>query len=368
MIEMPTVLEIDSKAVKANIEYFRSKLHPETGLLVVIKAFSYGSDAVAIARLLEELKVDYLAVSYTSEGIDLRNAGIKMPIMVLHPQTACFREIIKRNLEPALYSQSTLLAFCRLLTEENRLKYPVHIKCNTGMNRLGFRENEMDSLIRLLKTYENALEVRTIFSHLTSSEDKSEREFTLHQVDLFKRMSQTITAELPNKPRLHIANTAGMLNYPGAHLDLVRVGIGLYGFGNSPKETAKLRNVLTLRTRISQIQVVPAGETVGYNRTFETNKESRIAILPIGYADGMKRIWSNGRAEVSIHGKKAPVAGKICMCITMVDVTGIDCEEGDEVIIFNSQADVLALAKLAETIPYEILTSISQRVRRKVLE
>lgn len=368
MIEMPTVLEIDSKAVKANIQYFRSKLLQETGLLVVIKAFSYGSDAVAMARVLEELKVDYLAVSYTSEGIDLRKAGIKMPIMVLHPQTACFPEIIERNLEPALYSHSTFLAFCRLLTEKNRIKYPIHIKCNTGMNRLGYRETELGDLIGQLKICEDAVEVRSIFSHLTSSEDEREREFTLQQVNLFKRMSEKITRALPNKPLRHIANTAGMLNYPETHLDLVRVGIGLYGFGNSPSETAKLRNVLNLKTRISQIQVVPAGESVGYNRTYQTNKESKIAILPIGYADGMKRIWSNGRAEVSIHGRKVPVVGKICMCITMVDVTWIDCEEGDEVIIFNNQDDVLTLAKSAETIPYEILTSISQRVRRKVLE
>lgn len=368
MIEMPAVLEIDSNAVKANIHYFRSKLQPETALLVVIKAFSYGSDAVAIARLLEGLKVDYLAVSYTQEGIDLRKAGISMPIMVLHPQIASFKELIASRLEPAIYNKRSFIAFCLALEKEKTHKYAIHLKCNTGMNRLGFRESDLEELTGLLRTCKDSVEIKSIFSHLAASEDVHERDFTMQQLDLFKKMNEKITMELPHKPLMHIANTAGILKYPEARFDMVRLGIGLYGFGNIPLETAKLKNVLNLKTKISQIQVVPGGETVGYNRTYHAVKESKIAILPIGYADGMKRIWSNGRAEVSIHGKKAPVVGKICMCITMVDVTEIDCVEGDEVIIFNCQDHVLALAKSADTIPYEILTSISQRVVRKVIE
>jgi len=368
MIEMPTVLEIDSKAVKANIQYFRSKLKPETGLLVVVKAFSYGSEAVAIARLLEGLRVDYLAVSYTQEGIDLRNAGISLPILVLHPQTACIKELISYNLEPAIYCKSLFVAYCEEIRQEKKKGYPIHLKLNSGMNRLGFRESELEDLMGLLKNCKDIVEIKSIFSQLAASEDEGERDFTLQQLDLFKKMSERIVSGLPNKPLLHIANTAGILKYPESCLDMVRLGIGLYGFGNIPSETAKLKNVLNLKTIISQIQVVPGGETVGYNRTFSAAKNSKIAILPIGYADGMKRIWSNGRAEVSIHGKKAPVIGNICMCITMVDVTEIDCHEGDEVIIFNCQDDVLALAKSADTIPYEIMTSISQRVSRKIIE
>ncbi|MEN8125202.1 MAG: alanine racemase [Bacteroidota bacterium] len=366
MNNSPTVLEIDSKAIQHNLRYFKSKINLQTKLMVVIKAFAYGSDSVAVAKVLEKEKIDYLAVAYTNEGVVLRKAGIKLPILVLHPQLENFENIIDYRLEPNLYSFKSFLYFKRLAGDRNLKDYPVHIKLNSGMNRLGFKMNDLKKLQNVLLDLDH-LKISSIYSHLAASEDFLEREFTQQQISDFNKMSEALIDVLNYKPLRHISNTSGIINYPEAQFDMVRLGIGFYGFGNDDLETKKLKNVCNLKTKISQIQNINKGETVSYNRKFKAKKLSKIAIIPIGYADGINRALSNGKGYVTINDQKAPIAGTVCMDIIMADITKIDCKEGDEVIVFNHQDHVLDLAKSTNTIPYEILTSISQRVRRNTI-
>ncbi len=366
MNNSPTVLEIDSKAIQHNLRYFRSKIKPQTKLLVVVKAFAYGSEPLAVAKILEKEKIDYLAVAYTNEGVSLRKVGIELPILVLHPQIENLENIINYNLEPNLYNFQIFQTFNELVKEKNLKDYPVHIKLNTGMNRLGFRMDDLNKLKNILKNL-NHLKIRSIYSHLAASEDSQEKEFTQNQISVFSQMSEALMNVLDYKPLRHIANTSGIINYPEAQFDMVRLGIGFYGFGNDRFETEKLKNVCNLKTKISQIQNIEKGETVSYNRKYKAEKHSKIAVIPIGYADGIKRTLSNGNGYVSINHQKAPIAGTICMDITMVDVTHIDCKEGDDVILFNHQDHILEIAKSSNTISYEILTSISQRVKRKII-
>ncbi len=366
MINNPTVLEIDSSAIKHNLQYFKSKIQESTKLLVIIKAFAYGSDAVAIANILEKQNVDYLAVAYTDEGVSLRKANITLPILILHPQIENFETIIEYNLEPNLYNFRTLKYFNDIATVKKLKEYPVHIKINTGMNRLGFKENETTQLQSELQKI-NCLRIVSFYSHLAASEDINEKNFTKHQIDSFVRITDLLNESLSYIPLKHISNTSGIINYPKAQFDMVRLGIGFYGFGNDVLETSKLKNVCNLKTKISQIQFIKKGETVGYNRNFKADKDSKIGVLPLGYADGLDRNLGNSVGFVYINNKKAPIIGTICMDITMIDLNGIDCSEGDEVIIFNHQDHILEFAKKTTTISYEILTSISQRVRRKII-
>lgn len=365
MNNSPTVLEIHTKAIKHNLQFFQSKLQDHTKTLVVIKAFSYGSDAIEIAKILADEGIDYLAVSYASEGIELRNAGISLPILVLHAQVENFENIISHNLEPTLYSQRSLELFLEKSLNLEK-PYPIHIKINSGMNRLGFKKEEKETLTSMLISAKKQIKINSIFSHLASSEDKDSKEFTLSQITYFNDFSEEIVKDLGYRPLKHMCNSSGILAYPEAHFDMVRLGIGLYGFANIPEETKKLKNTHRLTTKISQIQQIEKGESVGYNQSFLAARPSRIATLPLGYADGLKRVWSNSNVEVNVHKKSAPIVGKICMCIAMIDVTDIDCQEGDEVVIFETQEQILELANKAGTIPYEILTSISQRVRREL--
>jgi len=365
MSNNPTVLEIDAKAVKHNLRYFRSKLKESTKLLVVVKAFAYGSDSILISKILEEENVDYLAVAYTDEGIALRKAKIKIPILVFHPQIENFKEIISYNLEPNLYSFRTLSIFSSIVEKIGKQSYPVHIKINSGMNRLGFKKEDIDQLKSDIQKYKN-LKIISFYSHFAASEDINERDFSKKQIDLFKNMSSSLGSVLTYTPFKHISNTSGIINYPQAQFDMVRLGIGTYGFGNDKKETTLLMNVCNLKTRISQIQNISVGETVSYNRKFTAKKPTKIAILPIGYADGINRNLGNGVAFVYFKNQKATIVGTICMDIMMIDVTDVNCEEGDEVVIFDHQDHILEIAKKTMTIPYEILTSISQRVQRKI--
>ncbi|MFD1315332.1 alanine racemase [Namhaeicola litoreus] len=365
MNNSPTVLEIHSKAIKHNLLYFQSKLQSKTRTLVVIKAFSYGSDAIEIAKILEGQHVDYLAVSYASEGIELRNAGIILPILILHAQIENFDKIIEYNLEPAIYSQRSLKLFIERCEHVNE-PYAIHIKINSGMNRLGFKMEDRAGLMSILIPAKERVKVKSTFSHLASSEDKTSKEFTMSQIIYFNDFAEKISIDLGYKPMKHICNSSGILQYPEAHFDMVRIGIGLYGFANIPEETKRLKNTHFLKTKISQIQHLDKGESVGYNQSYRVERPSRIATLSLGYADGLKRVWSNSGISVSVNQYLAPIVGKICMCITMIDVTDIDCKEGDEVIIFKTQDQILELASKAQTIPYEILTSISQRVRREL--
>jgi alanine racemase len=366
MSNNPTVLEIDVSAMQHNLNYFKSRISEHTKLLIVIKAFAYGSDSIAVAKILEKEKVDYLAVVYTDEGIALRKAGITLPILVLHPQIENFEHIINYDLEPNLYSFRTLQAFVELSKQKKLNDFPVHIKLNTGMNRLGFNENDLPKIVEIIKN-ENSIKIISFYSHLAASEDLTEKEFTNNQIILFEKMTAVLSNSLAYTSLKHLANTSAILNYPEAQFDMVRLGIGFYGFGNNPKETVHLKNVCNLKTKISQIQVLKNGDTVGYNRKFVVEKPNKIAILPIGYADGLNRNLGNSKGCVYIQAQKAPIIGNICMDIIMVDVTDISCEEGDEVVLFNHQNHVLDFATILNTIPYEILTSISQRVERKLI-
>ena len=362
-----TVLEIDLKALKRNYEYIKSKLHGNTKILAVVKAFAYGSDANAIANYLQGLEVDYFAVAYISEGVALRDAGIITPILVLHPQAVNFKVLIKRCLEPSLYNAKILNEFITIATEEKQRNYPVHIKFNTGLNRLGFSENDIDYVVS--KTSETlTLKVKSIFSHLAASEDLNEKEFTKGQIKKFKSITEKFTNAIGYQPMLHLANTSGLLNYPEAHLDMIRTGIGLYGFGNSKEENKNLKPVATLKSVISQIHTLEKGETVGYNRAHKSKHIEKTATIPIGHADGIGRQYGNKKGFVTVNGEKALIIGNVCMDMIMIDITTIDCQEGDEVILFGSHPSATQLADTANTISYEIITAISQRVKRTLVK
>lgn len=362
-----TVLEIDLNSLEHNYRYLRSRLNPETKFLAVVKAFAYGSDTVSIAKKLEQLKVDYFAVAYTKEGVLLRDAGIKTPILVLHPQAANFEELIERCLEPSLYSPKILCEFLTVAQNLEQRNYPVHIKFNTGLNRLGFGENDIEYLIEQLKG-RTEIKVVSIFSHLAASEDLNEKVFTLNQITSFKKIAQKFIGQLNHKPFKHLLNTSGIINYPEAQFDMVRSGIGLYGYGNQAEMDAKLKPVATLKTIISQIHKIEPGETVGYNRAYASDASKITATLPLGHADGIARYFGNGKGFVTVNGEKALIIGNVCMDMIMIDITNIKCKEGDEVIVFGGNSSAEKLANEANTISYELLTGISQRIKRSIID
>lgn len=360
-----TVLEIDLNALTHNYNYLTSKLQKETKTLAVVKAFGYGSESVAVAKELENLGIDYFAVAYVKEGVLLRDAGIRTPILVLHPQPINFEELIDRCLEPSIYSHRILKHFIAIAEEKKQKDYPIHLKFNTGLNRLGFLKTDAEPILATLKETQ-AIKVRSVFSHLVASEDPNEEEFTLQQISTFKRIAELMKAGLPYAVFMHQSNTSGVINYPQAHFDMVRVGIGLYGFGNSEKENKNLKPVATLKSVISQIHSIQPGETVGYNRAYKSKEHEKTATIPIGHADGISRAYGNGIGWVTIAGKKAPIVGNVCMDMLMVNITGIDCKEGDEVVVFGENPTAQQLAETVNSIPYELLTAISQRVKRVV--
>lgn len=361
-----TILEIDLNALEHNYNYLKSKLKKNTKFLAVVKAFAYGSDAVQIALRLQKLNVDYFAVAYTSEGVALRDAGIAKPILVLHPQQINFKTIINRCLEPSLYNAKVLNAFQKVANELNQENYPVHIKFNTGLNRLGFWENDIDYVVSKLSS-DNSLYVKSIFSHLAASEDLNEQAFTNTQISNFSAIVENFTKSIGYKPLTHICNTSGALNFPKAHFDMVRCGIGLYGFGNSKKENKNLIPIASLKSIISQIHLIEKGESVGYNRAYESSGFNKIATIPIGHADGIGRQYGNGNGCVLINNEKALIIGNVCMDMIMVDISKIDCEEGDEVVVFDKNNTAEDLASASNTISYELITSVSRRIRRKYL-
>ncbi|WP_343330949.1 alanine racemase [Polaribacter staleyi] len=357
-----TVLEIDGNALLHNLNYFKEKLQPETKILAVVKAFGYGSDAVQIAKFLEE-KVDYFAVAYAIEGIALRKAGVETPILVLHPHIQNIASIVEYRLEPCLYNFRIFDAFLKLADETPLMNYPIHLKFNTGLNRLGFWHTDIPTIITHLKETTH-VKVHSLFSHLAASEDLEEQEFSINQINNFAYIAQQFYKHLGYEPMLHILNTSGVINYPKAQFDMVRIGIGLYGFGNDEKETAQLKNTHNLTSIISQIHIIEPGETVGYNRAFTAKRQSKTATIPIGHADGLSRRLGNKKGYVLINNQKAKIIGNVCMDMIMVDITKIDCKEGDAVIVFNNQEMIQHIADVSETIPYETLTAISQRVNK----
>jgi len=358
-----TILEINLNSISHNLSFFKSKLKPTTKMMVMVKAFGYGSGGFEICKLLEHHKVDYLGVAFADEGISLKNAGITLPIMVLNPETTSFSAIIQYKLEPEIYSLKGLNAFLKIAENRKLKHFPIHIKLDTGMHRLGFEEENLDELIAILK--ENKfVTVKSILSHMATSDDFEHQEFAHSQIDLFEKLSSKLMNELQIKPIRHILNTSGISNFPQAQYDMVRLGIGLYGVSNDAEEQKYLENVGTLKSIISQIRTIQAGESVGYGRRFVADKPTKIATIPIGYADGISRHWGNGVGFVTINNQKATIVGSICMDMLMVDVSEINCKEGDSVIIFGESPSVSFIAEQLQTIPYEILTSISQRVKR----
>jgi len=358
-----TVLEINLNAISHNLSFYKSKLKPATKMMVMVKAFGYGNGGFEIAKLLEHHKVDYLGVAFADEGISLKNAGILLPIMVLNPETTSFSSIIQHKLEPEIYSLKGLNAFLQLAEQRKLKDFPIHIKIDTGMHRLGFEEENLDELIATLEG-NKFVTVKSILSHMATSDDLKHLEFAHSQIELFEKLSSKLMNELHIKPIRHLLNTSGISNFPESQYDMVRLGIGLYGVSNDADEQKYLENVGTLKSIISQIRTIQAGESVGYGRRFVADKPTKIATIPIGYADGISRHWGNSIGFVTINNQKATIVGSICMDMLMVDSSEINCKEGDSVIIFGESPTVTFMANKLQTIPYEILTSISQRVKR----
>jgi alanine racemase len=361
-----TRLEIDLNALKHNYTYLKSKLAENVKMMAVVKAFGYGSDACEVAFYLEELGVDYFAVAYANEGEALRKAGIQTPILVLHPQPDNFNTIIEQCLEPSLYSPRVFKEFSVFAKAKQQQNYPVHLKFNTGLNRLGFWENDADWILEHLKET-NAIKVASVFSHLAASEDAQEKAFTQNQISSFTKTAHTLLKALPYTPFLHQSNTSAIINYPEAQFDMVRTGIGLYGYGNTPEEDQNLRPVASLKSVISQIHKIEPGETVGYNRAYKASHYEKTATIPIGHADGISRAYGHGKGYITIHGKKAPIIGNVCMDMLMVNITDIDCKEGDDVTIFGEGVSAVDVSATIDSISYELLTAVSQRIKRVIL-
>lgn len=363
MTNHATVLELSLEALQHNFNFFKSRLKPQTKILCVVKAFAYGSEAVAIAKHLEKIGASYLAVAYVKEAVSLRNAGITLPILILHPQINQFEFIIKYQVEPNIYNQKTLDAFIDFANLKQLTNYPIHLKFNTGLNRLGFDCGQAETVFsQVSRTL--SIKVVSVFSHLAASEDLSEKEFTQNQIQKFKNIIALSEKQLPYKPLFHLLNTSGVINYAEAQFDMVRIGIGLYGFGNDDKITSQLKLVGVLKSKISQIHHLKAGDSVGYNRAYFAKADLKTATIPIGHADGISRQLGTGKGYVYINNQKAFIVGNVCMDMIMVDITAIDCTEGDDVFVFKNQQHIEDLAQKQGSIPYELLTAISQRVDR----
>jgi len=355
-----TVLEVNLNALLSNLQFYKSKLAPGVKAMAMVKAFSYGSGSFEIANLLQYHKVDYLAVAYVDEGIALRKAGISLPIMVMSPEPSAFDAMSRYKLEPEIYSLEVLQSFLHFLPKDV-VQFPIHIKLDTGMHRLGFEPQQIDQLASLLKS--EKLKVISVFTHLVATDDEQHDEFTKLQVNKYKQMYEVLIASLSYQPIRHVLNTSGISRWPNYQFDMVRVGIGLYGF-DAALDRGDLQTVAALKTTITQIKQLQPNETVGYGRKGFLPKGGRIATVKIGYADGYSRAFGNGVGKMLLDGKLAPTVGSICMDMCMLDVTDIDVEVGDEVVVFNEQHSIVELANETHTIPYEILTNVSQRVKR----
>lgn len=362
-----TKLEINLSSLKYNYHFLKNKTAKGTKALAVVKAFAYGLEAETIALTLEKEKVDYFGVAYSDEGVRLRNTGVKTPILVLNAQVENYSSLIAYNLEPNIYSLHNLNEFIKVVNAHNIKEYPIHLKFNSGLNRLGFNLNEVSDVIKLINKNPQ-VKVSSVFSHIAASEDLNEKEFTEKQIALFNQIIAKLKKGIANDFIVHMSNTSGVINYANAHFDMVRLGIGLYGFGNDKNETKHLKNVLKLKSKIAQIRTINKGESVSYNRGFIAKQLEKIAIVPIGHADGYSRPLGCGKGYVTINGQKAFTSGNVCMDMILVNVTDINCRVGDEVVIFDNQETVEEFATICNTISYEILTAISQRVKRTFVD
>lgn len=360
-------LELNLNACRDNYNYFRGLLKPSTKLLVLVKANAYGHGAVEFASMMQRFGADYLAVALPVEGIELRKEGISLPIIVLTAGTDFFNEIIDYRLEPGIPNLSTLKALDELLTERGIQDFPVHIKLDTGMHRLGFMKSELPELSEFLKTHKS-IKVKSLYSHLAAAEDPADDEFTLSQIHLFEDMAETIGKCLDYKPMRHILNSAGIERFTDYQFDMVRLGIGIYGISALPG--IKLNPVASFKVKILQIKhLSPEDGTIGYGRYGKISPEGTvIATIPAGYADGLDRHLGRGAACFCVNGHRAPTIGNICMDMCMIDITGIDARVGDTVTIFGEDPGVEELARILGTIPYEILSSIPHRIERIILK
>jgi Alr-MurF fusion protein len=355
-----TIMEIDLGAVVHNLNYFRSLLKPTTRIMVMVKAFAYGSGSAEIANVLQYHKVDYLGVAYADEGVDLRKNNIKLPIMVMNPSEESFDALLTNNLEPEMYSFRILQSFLEFLSGRAA---KIHVKLDTGMHRLGFEEEDIKTLASLLAANRN-IKVASIFSHMAGADEAEHDNFSNTQAARFQQMADELSQSLGYKPICHILNSPGIMRLPEFQFDMVRLGIGLYGVDPTSDKSSSLKVVATLKTVISQIKHIKKGETVGYGRRGKAEDDMTIGTIAIGYADGYGRAFSRGVGEVLINGKLAKVIGNVCMDMTMVNLTGIDAKEGDEVTIFGESLSIHTVAGKINTIPYEILTNTSERVKR----
>ncbi len=362
-----TVLEINLNAITHNLKQYQLLLNPGVKMMAMVKAFSYGSGSFEIANLLQFHKVDYLAVAYTDEGVELRKAGITLPVMVMNAEEVTYDLMVQYNLEPEIFSFNILTGFQQYLQQSGITNYPVHIKLDTGMHRLGFEAQDISALVQILQTTP-VFKIQSVFSHLVASDVLELDDFTQIQADTFMQSCAVLQKATGYSFLRHIGNTAAIHRHKNLQLDMVRLGIGLYGVDSSATMQQQLKNVTTLKTTISQIKNVKAGETVGYSRKGIVAKDSTIATVRIGYADGYPRALSNGKGKMWVKGNLLPVIGVVCMDMTMLDITGTDIQEGDEVIVFGEALSVHEVANWAQTIPYEILTGISQRVKRVYFE
>lgn len=363
-----TVLEINLQQLAENLQYFKSKVQPQTQIMVMVKAFAYGSGGVEVAQFLERHRADYLAVAYADEGISLRNNGVRLPIMVMSPEQNAYESMLQYELEPEIFSLSSLRHFIAAAKSFRHFfkTFPIHLKLDTGMHRLGFSREDLSEAMELLKEAPFIF-VKSIFTHLSASDDASADWFTAQQVETFKALSIEIEQMLGYETLKHCLNSTGIVRFPDYHFDMVRLGIGLYGFTGSVHN--KFVHALgTLKTYIAQVRTVKAGEIVGYALKGKSDRDRRIATIAIGYADGLDRRLGNGNWSVNWQGVNCPIVGNVCMDMCMIDVTETQAQEGDEIIVFEGGKDIEKMAEKLETIPYEILTKVSQRVRRVFLQ
>lgn len=355
-----TVFEVNLNALLHNLNVYRNQLDPSVKIMAMVKAFSYGTGCYEIASLLANNRVDYLAVAYADEGVTLRKAGIKTPILVMNPEENSYDAISKYNLEPEVYHSGIIE---KLIVSAPGEEIGIHIKLETGMKRLGFEENQLSALIAQIK--ENPfLKIKSVFTHLAATEAPEHDEFTRKQIQIFEKMTAQICKEF-NYPILkHCLNSSGIVRFKEAHFDMVRPGIGLYGVDTSGIIQDQLQNIGSLKTVISQLRDIKKEESIGYGRKGYLKKDGKIAVVAIGYADGLNRKLSNGNGYMMIHGHIAPIVGNICMDMTMLDVSHISCKVGDEVTVFGERPDISEISEKIGTIPYEVLTGISQRVKR----
>ena len=360
-------LELDLSGCRDNYKYFRGLLKPQTKMLVLVKANAYGHGAVEFAKMMTEAGADYLAVAYPVEGMELREAGIHKPILVLTAGTDFFNEIIDNNLEPSIPNTSALDILCKTLEERDIHNFPIHIKLDTGMHRLGFMTSELAELEDYLSKTDR-VRVKSIFSHLAASDEPDNDDFTLGQIELFQKNAGALSDSLGYKPMWHILNSAGIERFPQYQFDMVRLGIGIYGISALPG--VQLAPVASLKCKILQIKhLKPEDGTVGYGRHGKIAPEGTVtATIPVGYADGIDRLLGCGRASFLLNGKRVPTIGNICMDMCMLDITGVEAKVGDTVTIFGKEPTISELAAILGTIPYEILTSVPRRIERVVIQ